>query len=59
VKANNAGNVVLTGLDPAMTYAVSLAALNESGMVSTFSAEAIVGQGLATSGEENIAETGN
>lgn len=59
VKANKAGNVVLTGLDPSITYAVSLAALNESGMVSTFSAEAIVGQGLATSGEANVAETGN
>jgi hypothetical protein len=59
VKGSNAGNVVLTGLDPAVTYAVSLAALNESGMVSTFSAEAIVGQGFATSSEGDVAETGN
>lgn len=59
VQANKAGNVVLTGLDPNVTYAVSLAALNENGMVSTFSPEAIVEQGLVTAPSGDVAETGN
>jgi hypothetical protein len=62
VQASKAGNVVLTGLDPNVTYAVSLAALSQSGMVSSFSAEAFVSQtatNSTTTGEENIANTGN
>ncbi len=43
VRANRAGNVVLTGFDPNMTYAVSLAALDENGSLSYFSPEVIVG----------------
>jgi hypothetical protein len=43
VCANQAGNVVLTGFDPQITYAVSLAALDVNGRVSGFSAEALVG----------------
>jgi hypothetical protein len=45
VRASNAGNVALTGLDPNMTYAVSIAALNERGLISGFSTEQIVGPG--------------
>lgn len=45
VRAANAGNVAITGLDPNMTYAVSIAALNERGLISAFSAEQIVGPG--------------
>ena len=47
VKAHNAGNVALTGLDPNMTYAVSIAALNERGLVSGFSSEQFIGPGAA------------
>ncbi len=47
VKAVNAGNVALTGLDPNVTYAVSIAALNERGLVSGFSIEQFVGPGAA------------
>lgn len=47
VKAANAGNVALTGLDPNITYAVSIAALNERGLVSGFSIEQFVGPGAA------------
>lgn len=43
VSGNEAGNVALTGLDPVVTYAVSLAALDNSGKISAFSAEVIVG----------------
>ena len=50
VKAVNAGNVALTGLDPNVTYAVSIAALNERGLVSGFSIEQFVGPGAATVG---------
>jgi hypothetical protein len=42
VGASEAGNVALTGFDPGMTYAVSLAALDENGRVSLFSPETIV-----------------
>lgn len=45
VKAVHAGNVALTGLDPNVTYAVSIAALNEQGLISGFSAEQIIGPG--------------
>ena len=47
VKAERAGNVSLTGLDPNMTYAVSIAALNERGLVSGFSVEQFVGPDAA------------
>lgn len=47
VRAHNAGNVALTGLDPNVTYAVSIAALNERGLVSGFSTEQFVGPGGA------------
>lgn len=50
VKANHAGNVALTGLDPSTTYAVSIAALNERGLISGFSVEQIVGPGSTTVG---------
>ena len=43
VRASNAGNVALTGLDPNVTYAVSIAAINERGLVSGFSVEQFVG----------------
>ena len=43
VCTNQAGNVVLTGFDPQITYAVSLAALDVNGRVSGFSAEVLVG----------------
>lgn len=43
VCSNQAGNVVLTGFDPSVTYAVSLAALDVNGRVSGFSAEVLVG----------------
>lgn len=47
VKANHAGNVALTGLDPNETYAVSIAALNDRGLVSGFSIEQFVGPGAS------------
>ncbi|CUS02999.2 putative Peptidase M28 [Candidatus Promineifilum breve] len=47
VKASNAGNVALTGLDPSVTYAVSIAALNERGLVSGFSTEQFIGPNAA------------
>lgn len=47
VKASKAGNVALTGLDPAATYGVSIAALSESGLVSGFSRELFVGPNAA------------
>ena len=43
VRADKAGNVVLTGYDPNTTYAVSLAALDERGRLGYFSPEIIVG----------------
>lgn len=43
VSGTEAGNVQLTGLDPVVTYAVSLAALDNNGKISAFSAEVIVG----------------
>lgn len=50
VKAVHAGNVALTGLDPNETYAVSIAALNERGLVSGFSVEQFVGPGATAGG---------
>ncbi|MCA9969210.1 MAG: M20/M25/M40 family metallo-hydrolase, partial [Anaerolineales bacterium] len=43
VKGQVAGNVALTGLDPAETYAVSLTALDENGRLGDFSPEIVVG----------------
>lgn len=43
VKAIHSGNVALTGLDPNTTYAVSIAALNERGLIGGFSTEQLVG----------------
>ncbi|MEZ4516028.1 MAG: fibronectin type III domain-containing protein [Chloroflexota bacterium] len=43
VTAARAGNVALTGLDPNQTYLVSMAALNEEGLMSGFSPELIIG----------------
>ncbi len=48
VKAENAGNVALTGLDPNVTYAVSIAALNDRGLLSGVSIEQFVGPDAAT-----------
>lgn len=43
VKAAQAGNVVLTGYDPNMTYGVSIAALDENGRLGYFSREVFTG----------------
>jgi hypothetical protein len=43
VSANQTGNVVLTGLDPDTTYAVSIAAIGSNGRLGAFSPELIVG----------------
>jgi len=43
VRANMAGNVVLTGYDPSATYAVSIAALDANGRLGLFTPEVIVG----------------
>lgn len=43
VSGVQAGNVSLGGLDPVVTYGVSLAALDSSGKISAFSAEVLVG----------------
>ncbi len=43
VSGAEAGNVALTGLDPIVTYAVSLASLDNNGKISAFSAEVLVG----------------
>ncbi|MBK8987051.1 MAG: M20/M25/M40 family metallo-hydrolase [Chloroflexi bacterium] len=43
VKAQQAGNVALTGFDPAANYVVSLAAMDENGRLSYFSPEIVVG----------------
>ncbi|MFL7840165.1 MAG: M20/M25/M40 family metallo-hydrolase [Candidatus Promineifilaceae bacterium] len=42
VRAERAGNVVLTGYDPHTTYAVSIAALSESGRLGLFTPETII-----------------
>jgi hypothetical protein len=43
VSAAESGNVALTELDPQQTYAVSLAALDTSGRLSSFSPEVFIG----------------
>ncbi|MGD2077924.1 MAG: M28 family metallopeptidase [Chloroflexota bacterium] len=43
VSPNQTGNVVLTGLDPETTYAVSIAAIGTDGRLGAFSPEIIVG----------------
>ena len=43
VAAAEAGNVAITGLDPDVAYLVSLASLSETGRLSLFSPEIIVG----------------
>lgn len=42
VRANQAGNVALTGLDPTVTYAVSMTALDENGRLGDFTPEVII-----------------
>jgi hypothetical protein len=42
VSGNEAGNVALTGFDPGIAYAVSLAALDANGRIGAFSPEIIV-----------------
>jgi hypothetical protein len=42
VRANQAGNVALTGLDPNIRYAVSLTALDDNGRLGDFTPEVIV-----------------
>lgn len=48
VSSNQTGNVVLTGFDPAATYAVSIAAIGSNGRLGSFSPELIVGPDAAT-----------
>ena len=43
VAAEEAGNIAITGLDPALSYLVSIASLSESGRISLFSPEIIIG----------------
>ena len=43
VRANMAGNVVLTGYNPAVNYAVSIAGLDANGRLGLFTPEVIVG----------------
>lgn len=43
VNTAQAGNIALTGLDPTLTYAVSLASLDAAGRISLFSPEIITG----------------
>ncbi len=43
VRANMAGNVVLTGYDPSTTYGVSIAAIDQNGRLGLFTPEIIVG----------------
>ena len=42
VRSSQAGNVALTGLDPTITYAVSLTALDENGRLGDFTSEVII-----------------
>lgn len=42
VNANQAGNIVLTGFDPTVTYATSMAALSQTGRISLFSPETLL-----------------
>lgn len=43
VNRQQAGNIALSGFDPAVTYAVSMASVDENGRISLFSPEVIVG----------------
>ena len=43
VNGRQAGNIVLTGLEPNVTYAVSIAALDGNGRIGLFSPEVVVG----------------
>lgn len=52
VRAIEAGNVALTGLDPQATYAVSMAALDANGRVSKFSDEVIIEAAVSTANAE-------
>lgn len=52
VRAKMAGNVVVTGFDPAETYAVSIAALDENGRLGLFTPEIFVGAPLP--GEQEL-----
>ena len=45
VSAADSGNVALTDLDPATTYAVSIAAIGGSGLIGNFSPETVIGPG--------------
>lgn len=47
VRANMAGNVVLTGYDPNTTYAVSIAAMDPNGRLGIFTPEIFVGPPLS------------
>ena len=42
VEANQTSNAILTGLDPSLTYAVSMAAISNNGRLSYFSPETII-----------------
>jgi hypothetical protein len=44
VEANPTSNAILTGLDPSLTYAVSMAAISSNGRLSYFSPETIIQQ---------------
>ncbi len=55
VRASKAGNVVLTGMDPSILYGVSVAAVSENGLVSTFSPETYVTQNASITLPERIA----
>ncbi|WP_420645573.1 M28 family metallopeptidase [Candidatus Leptofilum sp.] len=48
VRGNEAGNVALTGLDPATRYAVSLTALDANGRLGDFTPEVIIEPSTAT-----------
>lgn len=48
VQAVRGGNVALTGLDPNQTYFVSLAALSDSGRISSFSPELVISPDQST-----------
>ncbi|MCB8924575.1 MAG: M20/M25/M40 family metallo-hydrolase [Ardenticatenaceae bacterium] len=48
VRANQAGNVALTGLDPNTIYAVSVTALDENGRLGDFTPEVIIEPNLAS-----------
>ena len=57
VRAGNAGNVALTGIDPNVTYAVSIAAISERGLVGGFSVEQFVGPDAAAYNSGSVSIT--